>query len=195
VRGVGGLIRSSAVNDILDPVLKLGGPPKEFKTLVSWLNTHADILGGSRMLVAAWPSRPKLPTVLVAVEFSSPEEAKKFYPELRDFLPKILPTPTPTPAAVPNPEPSTKPGSAPSEPPARTVLVAPAAVPQNIASLGEKEPEPLPPYQMKQAGALVFISDIAFDLRNLRPRGSKALEEDQNFLLARNRFSSESLFF
>src|SRR6185437_4250782 len=27
-----------------------------------------------------------------------------------------------------------------------------------------------------------------------RPRGSKALEEDQNFLLARNRFASESLF-
>jgi hypothetical protein len=191
VRGVGGLIRSSAVNDILDPVLKLGGPPKEFKTVVQWLNTHADVLGGSRMLVAGWPSRPKLPTVLIAVEFSSPEEAKKFYPELRDFLPKLLPTPTPTPPSVP--EPGAKPGSA-SEPQVRNVLVAPAAVPQNIASVTEKEPEPLPPYQMKQAGALVFISDIAFDLRNLRPRGSKALEEDQNFLLARNRFSSESLF-
>jgi len=87
VRGVGGLVRSSAVNDLLDPVMKLGGPPKEFKTLVRWLNDHADVLAGSRMLVAGWPSRPKLPTVLVAIEFSSPEEAKKFYPELRGFLP------------------------------------------------------------------------------------------------------------
>ena len=47
---------------------------------------------------------------------------------------------------------------------------------------------------MKQAGSLVLISDVAFTFKNLRPRGSKALEEDQNFLLARNRFASESLF-
>ena len=103
VRGVGGLVRSSAVNDLLDPVMKLGGPPKEFKTLVRWLNEHAEVLAGSRMLVAGWPSRPKLPSVLVAIEFSSPEEAKKFYPELRGFLPTLLPTPTPTPAHAPSP--------------------------------------------------------------------------------------------
>ena len=101
IRGVGGLIRSSAVNDLLDPVMKLGGPPKEFKILVKWLNAHADVLAGSRMMVAGWPSRPKLPNVLVAIEFSSPEEAKKFYPELRDFLPRLLPTPTPIPPTRP----------------------------------------------------------------------------------------------
>src|SRR5882762_8738274 len=75
VRGVGGLIRSSAVNDLLDPVMKLGGPPKEFKTLVKWLNAHAEVLAGSRMLVAGDPSRPGLPEVIVAIEFSSAEEA------------------------------------------------------------------------------------------------------------------------
>src|SRR5215203_5197318 len=37
-RGVGQLIRSSAMNEILEPILKLSGPPKEFKTLVKWLN-------------------------------------------------------------------------------------------------------------------------------------------------------------
>ena len=71
----------------------------------------------------------------------------------------------------------------------------PAAATHNIGTVAEKEPEPsLPPYQMKQTGSLVLISDIAFTFKNLRPRGSKALEEDQNFLLARNRFASESLF-
>jgi hypothetical protein len=183
VRGVGGLIHSPAVNDLLDPVMKLGGPPKEFKLLVKWLGTHADALGGSRMLVAGWPSRPNLPTVIIAIEFSSPEEAKKFYPELRDFLPKFLPTPTPT----PTPEPTPKVSASPSEAQVKAEVIV--SIPK-----AEKEPEPLPPYQMKQAGSLVFISDIAFTLRNLRPPGSKGLEEDQNFLLARNRFSSESLF-
>ncbi|HEV7683979.1 MAG TPA: DUF3352 domain-containing protein [Pyrinomonadaceae bacterium] len=185
VRGVGGLIHSPAVNDLLDPVIKLGGPPKEFTMLVKWLGAHADALGGSRMLIAGWPSRPKLPTVIIAIEFSSPEEAKKFYPELRDFLPKFLPTPTPTPTPTPEPTPKVSPS------PSETQVMAQVVVPIPKA---EKEPEPSPPYQMKQAGSLVFISDIAFTFGNLRPPGSKGLEEDQNFLVARNRFSSESLF-
>jgi hypothetical protein len=201
IRGVGGLVRSSAVNDLLDPILKLGGPPKEFKTVVKWLNAHAEALAGSRMMVAGWGSRPNLPNFVIAIEFSSHEEAKKFYPELRDFLPKILPTPTPTPSPAPTTTPAAQPAApvsaGPSEPQSvRTELVVPAATAtQNIGTVAEKEPEPaLPPYQMKQAGSLVLISDIAFTFRTLRPRGSKALEEDQNFLLARNRFASESLF-
>ena len=205
IRGVGGLIRSSAVNDLLDPVMKLGGPPKEFKTLVKWLSAHADVLAGSRMMVAGWSSRPKLPNVLVAIEFSSPEEAKKFYPELRDFLPKLLPTPTPTPSPSPapaqTPVTAAKPGGVTAAGPSDTqvpraeLIVPPATGPQNIGTVADKQPEPAgPPYQMKQAGSLVFISDTAFTFRDLKPRDSKLLEEDQNFLTARNRFSSESVF-
>src|SRR6185369_16157795 len=201
IRGVGGLVRSSAVNDLLDPIMKLGGPPKEFKVVVKWLNAHAEALAGSRMMVAGWGSRPNLPTVLIAIEFSSPEEAKKFYPELRDFLPRILPTPTPAPApalaVVPAVQTATAVSANPSETPATgtELVVAPATPRGTIGTVTEKEPEPtLPPYQMKQAGSLVLISDVAFTFKNLRPRGSKALEEDQNFLLARNRFASESLF-
>jgi hypothetical protein len=199
IRGVGGLVRSSAVNDLLNPIMKLGGPPKELKTVVKWLNAHAEALAGSRMMVAGWGSRPNLPTVLIAIEFSSPEEAKKFYPELRDFLPRILPTPTPapapTPAVVPAAQTATGVSAKPAETSAtRTELVVSPAAPRQT-TVAEKESEPtLPPYQMKQAGSLVLISDVAFTFKNLRPRGSKALEEDQNFLLARNRFASESLF-
>ncbi len=61
VRGVGQLLRSAGVNDIVDPVMKLAAPPKEFKTLLRWLNTHAAALMTSRLMFAAWPSRPKLP--------------------------------------------------------------------------------------------------------------------------------------
>lgn len=196
VRGVGGLIRSAAVNDLLDPVMKLGGPPKEFKTLVKWLNAHAEVLAGSRMLAASWPSRPKLPSFVVAIEFSSPEEAKKFLPELRGFLPTLLPTPT-TPDV-----PAVAPGSIPAVPGGPTdgpgklpgpAIVSPVAR-DDLSNRAEPTPPAVPPYQMKQAGALILISDTDFTFRNLRPRGSKLLGEDQNFTLARNRFASESIF-
>ncbi len=198
VRSVGTLVRSPAVNDLLEPFIKLSRPPKEFKTVVKWLDAHAEALAGSRMMVAGWPSRPNLPTVLIAIEFSSPEEAKKFYPELLDFLPKLLPTPTPAPIPVTTQVPNTK-GAAviasaadnPVSPPARLGV----RTTQNIVTISEPQSgATLPPYKMKLAGSLVFISDTAFSFRNLRPRGSKPLEEDQNFQLARNRFATESLF-
>src|ERR1700737_6984 len=44
IRGVGQVIRSSSVNELLEPIMKLAAPPKEFKALVKWLNTHADPL-------------------------------------------------------------------------------------------------------------------------------------------------------
>src|SRR6266850_1237028 len=132
---VGGLVRSPAVNDLLDPLMKLGRPPKEFKTLVKWVNAHADILAGSRMMVAGWPSRPKLPNVLVAVEFSSPEEAKKFYPELRDFLPKLLPAPSPEPASTQTP--ASNPRIVLSAKP--SVEVAPMTGPQRMGAVAERE--------------------------------------------------------
>ena len=199
VRAVGGLIRSPAVSDLLDPFIKLSRPPKEFKTLLKWLNAHAEVLAGSRMMVAGWPSRPNLPTFLVAIEFSSPEEAKKFYPELRDFLPKLLPAPTPIPSPFPAKSEATAnaatviPASANDEESPRSELGVRTT--QNTINVVEQPSGPgVAPYQMKQAGSLVFISDTAFSFRNLRPRGSKPLEEDQNFQLARNRFATESLF-
>lgn len=202
VRGAGGLIRSPAVTDLLEPVLKLGGPSKEFNTMVGWLNAHADALASSRLMIAGWPSRPKLPNVLIAIEFSSTEEAKKFYPELRDFLPTLLPTPTPTPSPTPLQTPD---GPLPPHvrvadvPPIRRAVAVsaapvPMATPQRVATVAEAEPAPTLPYQMKQTGTLVLLSGTAFKLSDLKPRGSKLLEEDQGFLLARNRFASESVF-
>src|SRR4051794_7518712 len=42
VRGVGQFIRSSALNDLLEPVLQLSGPPKEFRAILKWLNAHSE---------------------------------------------------------------------------------------------------------------------------------------------------------
>ena len=178
VRGVGGLIRTPAVKDLLDPMMKLGGPPKEFKTALKWLNAHAEVLASSRMLIAGWPSRPKLPTVVIAIEFSSAEEAQKFEPELRGFIPTLLPTPTPSPKPSP------------------TAAATDQAKPDPATSSASQKPEEvaLPPYQMKQAGSLIVLSDQPFAFRDLAPRGSKSLAEDQNFAVARSRLASSSAF-
>jgi len=101
VHGVGQLIRSNSVSEILEPVTKLAAPPEEFKTLLKWLNSHADGVMTSRMLVAIWPTAKNVPDALVAIEFDSPEEAAKFTPQLNSLLSKVLPT------ASPRPSPST----------------------------------------------------------------------------------------
>jgi hypothetical protein len=168
VRSIGQLIRSEGSKELLDPVMKLTAPPKEFRSLVNWLNARADLLVNSRLLFAAWPSRPKLPDVLVALEFPSVDEAKHFEPQLRTFLPKLLPAPSPT----------SSPGTTQAQPEA------------------PKQPEkpPAPRYILKQAGTLVFITSSPFTFKDLKPQGSKVLAEDANFRTAQNRFSSESVF-
>ena len=169
VRGVGQLFRSPGVSDILEPVMKLAAPPKEFKTLISWLNSQADALMSARLMLAVWPARPHLPQLLFAIEFPSSEEAQKFEPQLKGFLPKILPPHSPE-------------GSAKSD--------------GKGASLeaGTKDTPPLPQYILKRSGPVVFISDVPFTLKNLRPPGSKLLAEGENFRQVHNRFNSESIF-
>jgi hypothetical protein len=170
VRAVGQLIRSEGVKDLLDPVTKLTAPPKEFRSIVKWLSTRADTLTTSRLLFAVWPSRPKLPQVLVAIEFPSAEEAQKFEPQLKDFLPKLLPTPTPGPSPGPDRGRS------------------------ETAETKQGEKPSAPSYILKQAGSLVFISDVPFSLKDLKPAGSRLLAEDQNFRTVHDRFNTESIF-
>src|SRR6476659_3985489 len=78
VRGVGQLIRSNSVSELLEPVLKLAGPPREFRAFIKWISAHSDEVMTSRMLLATWPSAPNVPDVVIAIEFESAEEASKF---------------------------------------------------------------------------------------------------------------------
>lgn len=102
VRSVGQLIRSNSVNEILEPILKLAGPPKEFRTVIKWLQNNADEVMSSRLIFAGWTAAKDLPDALVAIEFASPEEASKFQLKLNPFLQKMIPPATPVPAGEPN---------------------------------------------------------------------------------------------
>ena len=98
-RDVGQVIRSSALNDLLEPVMQLAGPPREFKSVVKWINAHAEQVMSSRMFVAAWPMDKSLPDTLVVIEFASAEDAAKFATPLNEFLPTIVTSEQPDPAA------------------------------------------------------------------------------------------------
>lgn len=168
VRGAGQLVRSNALNELLEPVLKLAGPPKEFKSVVKWLNTHADEVMTSRLLVAVWPTNQNLPQSIIAVEFASAEEAAKFVTPLNEFLPTVLP---------------------PSEPEA-----SPSASPSGSPDKQKPAAPPTPGFHLQRLGSLVVITPKQWTMKQLKPAGSKLLSEDSNFQTAHNRFSSEPVF-
>ena len=197
VRGVGQLLRSPGVNDVLDPLVKLMSPPKEFKTLVKWFNSQADDLMSSRLMFATMPSRPKLPQVLFVIEFASAEDAQKFEPKLKGILPELLPPP---PAASSEPKTATEPAKASTEPAKASTEPGKISGEPKVVNAERKPDEtaptspPPPQLVVKQAGPLLLLSDTAVSLKTLRPTGSKLLTEDGNFRQAHSRFSSESVF-
>src|ERR1044072_4653097 len=170
VRGAGQLIRSSAINDLLEPVIQLAGPPKEFRAIVRWLNMHAEDVMTSRLLVTGWRSNSAkdLPEALIAIEFPSAEEATKFSVSLNEFLPKVL-SPAP-PLSLPAPD--------------KSLNVLPE----------KKESPPAPKFHLKQFGSLVVLSPTPWTIKQLKPAGTKLLAEDTNFRGGHHRFSSELVF-
>jgi hypothetical protein len=154
VRGVGQLVRSNSVSEILEPIMKLADPPKEFKTLVKWLNAHADQLMTSRMLVAGWPTARGVPPVLVAIEFASAEEAAKFQPRLNEFLPKVLPAHAPQ-SPPESPE-------KPATPPQPNYYV------KQAGSLILITPTPLNLKKLKPAGSKLLSEDANFRIARNR---------------------------
>jgi hypothetical protein len=179
VRGVGQLIRSDAANEILDPVLKLGGPPQDFVDIVSWLKGHADDLITSRLLIATAPTFKEVPDAVIAIEMATADDAKKFEAQLNGVLPKLLPpVPASSPEEAPPVEkpanPTDKPGAQPAPEKAAPVLV--------------------PRYYIQRANSLIVLTPTPVQLKKLRPKGSKPFSEDAHFRVAHNRFSSEPVF-
>src|SRR6185503_13531779 len=152
VRSVGQLIKSNSVNEILEAIMTLAGPPKEFRTVIKWLNTHADEVMSSRMIFAFWSNAKDLPDPLVAIEFASPEEAAKFQVQLNGFLKKVIPETT-DPDGEPN-----KP-AAPKPPPYHL---------QQAGSLVLITSAPLNLKKLRPAGGKLLAEDVNFRLARNR---------------------------
>lgn len=190
VRNVGQLMSNGGMGEIVDPIIKLAEPPKEFNSIIKFLKTNAEALANSRLLFATWPARTGIPDAFVAIDFPTAEDAARFAPKLETFLPGILP---PVPVATPEVKTSdpalSKSGD--SSPPLATPQPkAPPAVP----AASPEPPAQRPAFVLSRTGNLVFISDKTFKLAKLRPPESKSLAEDQNFRLAHERFAGEPVF-
>jgi hypothetical protein len=190
VRNVGQLLSTGGAGEIVDPIIKLADPGPQFKSIIKFLKTNSEALITSRLLFAAWPARTDVPNVLVAIEFPTVDEATKFAPKLETFLPTVLPPVPDVPEEKPSDPAQAKPATAgPQSTPAQVkkeTVAAPAASPQPPA-------EHLP-FVITHAGKLVFISDKTFKFEKLHPASGKPLSQDQNFRIARDRFSTESVF-
>src|SRR5262245_25517353 len=67
VRNVGTLLNTGGVGEIVEPIVKLADPPKEFKSIIKFLKANAEPLATCRLLFAAWPARTDLPGTFVAI--------------------------------------------------------------------------------------------------------------------------------
>ena len=107
IRNVGQLMSNGGAAEIVDPIVKLSDPGPQFKSIISFLKKNSEALAQSRLMFASWPVRTDIPTVFVAIEFQTNEDAAKFAPKLETFLPTVLPSPPEPPPTIP-PKPETQ---------------------------------------------------------------------------------------
>ena len=197
VRNVGQLLSTGGAGEIVDPIIKLANPPQEFQSIVKFLKKNGDTLAASRLLFASWPTLADVPNEFVAIEFATPEEAAKFSPKLETFLPTVLPPVPIEPEPKPTAPPEAKRSETGKQPITETrkegAQASPPAQRRAGSARTEASQERLP-FVISHKGNLVFISDKSFKFEKLHPASSKALAEDQNFRIAHDRFSSESIF-
>src|SRR5258706_877864 len=192
VRNIGQLMSTGGVGEIVDPIIKLADPPQQFNSIIKFLKTNAEALATARLLFATWPARADVPDVFVPLEFATNVDAAKFAPKLETFLPVVLPPVQVTPETSPDPTRGTAGG-------ANATVKQPGtdAKKETAPAAPASSPEPRverPAFVLSHTGNLVLISDKSFKFEKLRPSGSKSLFEDQNFRIAHDRFSSESVF-
>jgi hypothetical protein len=186
MRMVGRHAGSQELTQLITP-LGLGGSgtPDELLALYEFVKSHADALMTSRLMFATMPARAGLPDVLLAVEMSSVEEARKFVPELRQFAAAVI-APPPAPQTAATVEVS---GSA-----RRRGRRGTRARAENAADgRRAKQPAP-PPFQIKRAGSLIAMSGTNFSFKDLHGKDQALLVNEPGFQATRTRFSTDALF-
>jgi hypothetical protein len=193
MRMVGQHAGSQEIEQLLAPFgFEGGSAPNELMVLYEFVKSHSDMLMSARLMFATMPARARLPEVLLAVEMSSVEEARKFVPELRQFAADMASPPA-------GASPSTRTvaagggvgtsGGTRRRGGRRTQATAQRAVERERA----KQPAP-PLFQIKRAGSLIAMSATNFAFKDLHGKDQALLVNDPGFQAARTRFSTDMLF-
>ncbi|HEX8422090.1 MAG TPA: hypothetical protein VF634_01700, partial [Pyrinomonadaceae bacterium] len=195
VRMIGREASSQEIARLIAPLTLGGGAPQELMNLYEFIKAHSEPLTTARLMVAAMPVRAGLPEALVAVEMPSVEEARKFLPELKEFiavnvspntqvsdegaLVKVGDIPAQAAAATPNRR-------------GRRRARGRATTP-NARGEASRQPAALP-FQVKRSGSIIAMSSEAFTFKNLRGTDEALLVNEPGFQAARTRFSTDTLF-
>lgn len=165
LRRVGTLVASPHFKSAVASLRQMRETPDELKGLLDFAESNAETLAESRVAFGALPTREGLPSVLVAVELATPQDAaafeQKFYTFAGNGFRTIFGTGAPTRARKPQPTPTPSAGGASS---------------------------------FRRVGNWLLAGSEPFTLRKLGGTGDNPLSGSPRFQSARSRFASEHLF-
>ena len=195
MRAVGRHANSQEIAQLLAP-LGFAGAPGELTELYEFVKTHADSLMTSRLMFATMPVRAGLPEVMLAVEMPSVEEARKFVPELRQFIAaNVAPTAPDEPAltTVGNAAPSNASNN--RRRGRRRSGRTQTTVENTRGDSARPRAAAVPAVQVKRSGSVIAMSNEAFTFKTLRGTNNQALLFDEaGFQAARTRFATDAIF-
>ncbi|MCA1565247.1 MAG: DUF3352 domain-containing protein [Acidobacteria bacterium] len=194
MRAVGRHANSQEIAQLLAPLTFEGsGAPDELLALYDFVKSHADALMTSRLMYATMPARAGVPDTLLAVEMPSVEEARKFVPELRQFVAaNIAPQPQAAPVLT-----VTRATTATLATPSvvrRRGRARARVTTENAPGVVRAKQRALPPFQIKRAGSLIVMSGANFTFKDLHRADQALLVNEPGFQAARARFSTDALF-
>jgi hypothetical protein len=197
MRMVGQQAASEELANLITPLTFDNGAPDELATLYKFIKAHAEPLTTARLMFATMPVRAGLPEVLLAIEMPSVEEARKFLPELKQFIAASV---APKMTGRTSSNTTTTTSGADEDNPKRVVSVrvdqrtrAQVAGDRARGAMAGDSPVVLP-FQVKRSGTIIAMSNEAFTFKKLRGRDEALLFNEPGFQAARARFGSDALF-
>ena len=165
LRRAGTLVASPHFKSAVASVRQMRETPEELKGLLDFAESNAETLADSRVAFAALPTRAGLPSVLVAVELATPQDAaafeQKFYAFAGNGFRTIFGPGAPARARKPQPTPTPAAGGAST---------------------------------FRRVGNWLLAGSEPFTLKRLGGTGDNPLSGSPRFQSARSRFASEYLF-
>ncbi|HLL15673.1 MAG TPA: DUF3352 domain-containing protein [Pyrinomonadaceae bacterium] len=190
MRAVGRHANSQEIAQLLAPFgLEGSGAPAELLALYEFIKSHADALMTARLMFAAMPARAGVPETLLAVEMPSVEEARKFVPELKQFVAANVAPPTKTAPTV-----TTSLRVESSNTARRRGARRAQATAENATDDVRAKPPAAPQFQIKRSGSVVALSGAAFTFKDLHGTDQALLVNEPGFQAARTRFGTDTLF-